>query len=259
VCNASAYHAYNRSCFGNKLAAHLFGFLGPRIVRMAANQQLPDGWSWSKTTKQIWEWRCPVGGECGKNNRLLYKKNSPEEAITAGTWHLFDGNQHSDPTYTWDDAAAKAIEGVTESTREWDTVLNEAGEEVPPPTKDWREKGGKGNDGKHKGGGKRGGDNRDRDRDRDRDRERPRSRSRRRSRSRVPPVHELALVRAAASSSTDVRISKVELDHIIDCTSRTAATAEHTAQFCQQANQVFTNAAAALRSCQHTFERFKRA
>ena len=81
----------------------------------------------------IWEWRCPEGERCGKKCRLLYKKHSEEEAVTAGTWHLYDKAQHPDPEYTWEEAQAKAPEGITESTREIHICLDENGTEVDAP------------------------------------------------------------------------------------------------------------------------------
>ena len=202
---------------------------------------------------------------CNKNNRLLYKKQTAEDATTAGTWHLFDKSQHSDPEYSWDEACAKAQEGLTEGSKEIDIVLNERAEEVEPPTKIWWEKGkGKGK-GKSGGGGGGGGGNR----------RRSRSRSHRRSRSKS---HHRASSSAASAElalqpkggtflqrgpmhpmASEVLISKVELDHMIDCTARTAATCEHCAMFCKQATDVFENAAKAMKECKHTFERFRRA
>ena len=58
--------------------------------------------------------------------------------------------------------------------------------------------------------------------------------------------------------SSDVSISRIELDHCIDCIQRTVATCEHCHAFARGAMYVFENSAAALKECKHTLERFKR-
>ena len=204
--------------------------------------ELPDGWTWSKKQVPQFEWRCPFGDKCGKNNRLLYKKKTPEDALTAGTWHLFDKKQHSDPPYTWDEATVAANEGVTEGSKEVDIVLNDNGDEVEPPTKLWWDNGktyqkwGKGNRWNSWGGDC--GNNR--------------------SRSPWNTSHGSSSVGANNPQSTDVTISRVELDHIIDCISRTIAVCEHCHAFAEGAMSVFENSAKALKECKQTLERFRR-
>ena len=55
-----------------------------------------------------------------------------------------------------------------------------------------------------------------------------------------------------------VGISKVELDHMIDCIQRNVATGEHCSHFAKQAMGVVDTSAKTLKGCKHTFERFKR-
>ena len=80
--------------------------------------ELPDGWMWAKKQVPQFEWRCPFGDKCGKNNRLLYKKTTAEDALTAGTWHLFDKKQHSDPPYNWQEAVQAANDGGHDGIRQ---------------------------------------------------------------------------------------------------------------------------------------------
>ena len=213
---------------------------------------------WHLEGSRICGWRCPFGQLCGKNNRLLYKKKDVGDAFTAGTWHLLDKKQHSDPPYTWEEAVVAANDGLTEGKREIDIVLDDNGNEVEPPTKIWWDSGNKaGGGGKGKGGGGKswdswGGDCRNN-----------RSRS---HRSWSMPIGSgsssstnLTLANGGGVPlSSDVYISRIELDHCIDCIQRTVATCEHCHAFARGAMDVFENSAAALKECKHTLERFKR-
>ena len=72
----------------------------------------PDGWT--VVTKQAtqFEFRCPLGEACGKNQRLLYKKKTHEEAVEAGAYHLIDKQKHETMHFTWEEALDKAAEKV---------------------------------------------------------------------------------------------------------------------------------------------------
>ena len=227
---------------------------------------LPDGWTWSTKEVAQWEWRCPFGDLCGKNNRLLYKKKTADDALIAGTWHLFDKQQHSDPPYNWQEAVQAANEGLTEGTKEVNIVLDDKGEEVHPPSKTWWDYGNKGKSkcnskakskGFSKGGGgwswgSKGGDAG-------------------KDRSRSPPSLPALLPQGSTSSSdmtlsvggnvslsSDVAISKIELEHTIDCIKRTVGTCQHCQVFVKGAMDVYENSAAALKECKHTLERLRR-
>ena len=91
---------------------------------------LPSGWRWSTKDVVLWEWRCPFGDLCGKKQRLLYRQETRDDALVAGTWHLFDKKQHSDPEYNWEEAVTESANGLTEGSKEVYIVLDASGEEV---------------------------------------------------------------------------------------------------------------------------------
>ena len=62
---------------------------------------LPEGWKKVIKTVPIFEARCSKGTECGKKNRLLYKKTTREEAVSQLAYHYFDVAKHG---MTWEDA-----------------------------------------------------------------------------------------------------------------------------------------------------------
>ena len=175
---------------------------------------------WHLEGSRICGWRCPFGQLCGKNNRELNMKKDGGDALTAGAWHLLDKKQHWDPLNTWEEAVVAANDGLTEGKREIDIVLDDNGNQVEPPTKIWWDSGNKaGGGGKGKGGGGKswdswGGDCRNN-----------RSRS---HRSWSMPIGSgsssstnLTLANGGGVPlSSDVYISRIELDHCIDCISR---------------------------------------
>ena len=210
---------------------------------------------WHLEGSRICGWRCPFGQLCGKNNRELNMKKDGGDALTAGAWHLLDKKQHWDPLNTWEEAVVAANDGLTEGSREIDIVLNDNGDEVDPPSKIWWDNGNT-NKGGGRGKGKGAGGNRWDSWGGDCGNNRSRS-----------PWHmphgssssNMALSGGANNPlSTDVSISKIELDHCIDCIQRTVATCEHCHSFARGAMDVFENSAAALKECKHTLERFKR-
>ena len=71
-------------------------------------------------------------------------------------------------------------------------------------------------------------------------------------------VHNRSSKPMLSARKSAVGISKVELDHMIDCIDRNVATGEHCSHFAKQAMGVFDTSAKALKGCKHTFERFKR-
>jgi hypothetical protein len=101
--------------------------------RMAANiSEIPEGITIEVRGFVVFEWRCPAGDICGKNQRLMYKKADRANAITAGAWHLYDKSKHSGST-TWQDALIIAEEGVTERVYQCEIYLDENGTEMQPP------------------------------------------------------------------------------------------------------------------------------
>ena len=100
--------------------------------------ELPEGLTRDIKSVPQWEFRCPKGDECSKGFKLLYKKPTRDECITAGAWHLYDKEKHA---MDWQDALIAAEDGVTEGTKEYEVLLNEFGDEVPWPSED--KKGGK--------------------------------------------------------------------------------------------------------------------
>ena len=164
------------------------------------------------------------------------------DALVAGTWHLFDKKQHSDPEYNWEEAVTESANGLTEGSKEVYIVLDASGEEVEPPSKIWWEKKGFGKGrGKGDAAGDYGG--------------RRRSRSRSRRRQDVCSSGDLHLAIRLFARPSEVLINKIELDHMIDCIDRTVSTAEHCYAFAKQAMHVFETSAKALKEAKHTFER----
>ena len=209
---------------------------------------LPEGLKWSSKEVKVWEWRCPYGDLCGKNQKLLYKKDTRDECLILGSQHLFDKGQHSDPSFTWQEAVAESANGVTENMKDLVIVIDENGDEQDAPKKTcWR-------DNKQKGDGWSKPKWRD-----DADKERPQKRSR--SRSRRPP-------NSGSSSDSDaimqkarpgeVLISKIELDHLVDCIDRTVAICDSCAQWAKNCADTHEDSSHSLKDCNHTFDRFKR-
>ena len=71
---------------------------------------LDQGWTRELKRKEVWEFRCPCGSVCGKNQKLMYVKDSEDLAVTAGAWHLYDTQFHSD-FQEWSLAREKALDG----------------------------------------------------------------------------------------------------------------------------------------------------
>ena len=76
--------------------------------------------------------RCPLGDVCGKNYKLLYKKNTEKECADQLAWHIYDRVKHPG-AHTWEDALALAATGVVESTRDHEIYVDENGNEVDKP------------------------------------------------------------------------------------------------------------------------------
>ena len=68
-----------------------------------------NGWNKIET---IYQFRCPRGGLCGKNHKNMYVKKTYDEALRAGSWHLFQKDQHPDPKFSWLEACHIAEHGI---------------------------------------------------------------------------------------------------------------------------------------------------
>ena len=91
---------------------------------------LPDGFKWSTKAVQQFEWRCPVGEVCQRKDKMIYTKDTADEAAAFGAWHLFDKQLHADPEYSWQEAVSLAEGGVSEVTKNKSIVIDEEGNEV---------------------------------------------------------------------------------------------------------------------------------
>ena len=252
--------------------------------------QLPEGWTSGEKDVQIYEWRCPHGAACGKNNKLMYKKQDREDALTCGAWHLFDQEKHNGLHSTWEEAKLAAEEGLTSDIRTFPVFYDKEGVErdLPKRADDYSERGtGKGkHSGKASSGGCGGGGGRgDRWRDRSRRRrDRSRSSSRRPGMSRA---RETAAASAIVGRNTgrpiaigcaggstplamregprahEVVISRIELDEMIDGLTRaansTSACADWCRNFATHAGQAFEDEKRSLEATKATLERFRRA
>ena len=232
---------------------------------------LPRGCQYASRLVPQFEWKCPCATDCGKGDKTLYKAKTADQVIQRGAWHLEDEANHSNPKFS-KEAEAKAPEGLLEGVKgEW-YVIDDKGQEQPKP--------GPAQVVANRPLEKDSGDKfRFRDRSR---RQQSRSRSPRSanaqpnrssgSRDVVVPIQTLrpasdlranAIVTAASftnqlTTSNSVKISPIELDHLIDCTERNAATLEHMAAVCRSTAPMFENAARQIRDCKHFFERMKR-
>ena len=65
-------------------------------------EELPEGFSWIKVTKTVWEFRCPRGDECGHGRGIVFKKPTKEAAENAAHFHLYSKECHNDPPYDWE-------------------------------------------------------------------------------------------------------------------------------------------------------------
>ena len=234
--------------------------------------ELPPGWLLCRRYPKEFRWSCPLGFQCASKGRILYKKATSKEAVQQGVYHLCNPEFHSSPTYSLEQAQAKAPEGLTEGVKEEWYAIDSLGQEQDPPEQVVANQP-------------------------SRERSRSRRRSRRRhARSRTPasanpeqnqssgsrdsqqlsvgiqvlrpdlrPAREVpkAIVTAASftnqlTTSNSVKISPIELDHLIDCTERNAATLEHMAAVCRSTAPMFENAARQITDCKHFFERMKR-
>ena len=176
-------------------------------------------------------------------------------------------------------AREKAMEGITQSHREWEVLVNPEGEECELPTK---EKGGKGKD---KGGGrdKRGGgggggghhgghsghsgrNRRSRSRSRDRrggydDRDRDRGGRGSSDMVRASPM-ALELPGGIAAPNVNapkkVVISGSELDEMIDGVERACQAAKHAASLADNMKTCFTKEAQHMETVVHMLNRFRR-
>ena len=230
---------------------------------MAAEVPLPEGWTSGEKEITLYEWRCPHGQSCGKNQRLMYKKRVKEDALTCGAWHLFDENKHT-LFKTWEEARAAAEEGLTENLVKYAVYYDQDGTERELPRKcdDLSEKN-KG--GKNKGGGRA---------------KRSRSPKGGQSASSNDGAPNVLLTQprfaigagpstvskpfdARAARDHEVVISRVELDEICDNLSRAASATHAAAEWCHQfathASKTFDDEKRALESCRATLERFRRA
>ena len=218
------------------------------FAAMADEEELPDGWTSEVRTMPCFEWRCPNGDECNKGYRLLYKKSTREEAIEAGAWHLNDPNKHN---MQWVEAKELAEQGITESDRDITVYIDGEGTEHSCLPKHLKGKSkGKGSEGKGKG----------KLQERPRTPNRSRSRHRRRDRHAIQVRHHS---RGSGSGSGggggEIRISRVELDELIDGVNRASLAASHCAGFCEKAAITFRQEAEAMQACKFMLERFRRA
>ena len=246
---------------------------------MATDGQLPDGWTTGLQSVIIYEWRCPLGfsGNCNKGHKLMYKKNTKEEAEKAGAWHLIDREKHSEEEIAdWAEALVKSVEGVTESSRDYEAFFDASGVEMDGPSVE-KGKWGKGykgggqqrQQGKGKGWSAGGGSSNQprsplhppRGRSRSRRRRSPsrgQSRDRRSSEMTSEAIVPFRQQQQQQPRPHEVVISRIELDEIIDGVSRSVRSIEHCADFCKKAMQVYSDEAGTLKACQYQLERLRR-
>ena len=62
---------------------------------------IPDGRKCYKKTETIYQWRCPRGYFCGKNQKKLYQHKTFDAILKSGSTHLFDKSQHPHPEFSW--------------------------------------------------------------------------------------------------------------------------------------------------------------
>ena len=223
--------------------------------------------------------RCPRGEQCGKNYKLLYKKNSSDEAAEAGAWHLFDKDKHPDHG-TWEECRTEAECGVSESTRTYWVFLDTEGVERQPPSVEKGDKKGKGHGkgGKGKGGGERDrrSERRNGSRSRTPQRREPRQPShspRRRSSDGGVQINGTlrAMVAApigsapppmampvAVPGSASVVITRSELVMVVDSLARAIASCDHCAVFMANAERHFRAESCAIEASKRAAERFLR-
>ena len=115
----------------------------PVVARLPST--LPNGWHADTKTKLYYEWRCPHGEICGKNGKLMYKKDDRDKLLDTGSWHLNTPEMHPNPAGgdTLEDARVEAENGVTEATYEAKIWVEEEGNEYAAP-EDARGSAGKG-------------------------------------------------------------------------------------------------------------------
>ena len=235
--------------------------------------------------------RCPLGDICGKNYKLLYRKNTEKECVDQLAWHIA---KHPE-SHSWEDALAMAAGGVVESTRDHEVFVDENGDEVEDPADeelscdDADVVGGAG------GGGGGGGGNCNRGRKRKQNNKGGggggggkggKSKHHKGQAGNwlwkegdghhakgwgvgdgwsaggsspsgvVQQASTIATIGAARTNS--ITLSGLELDEMIDNLNRAASAATHCASFCTKASKCFADEGAAMEQCKHMLERFRR-
>lgn len=196
-------------------------------------------------TYQIWVARCGHGAECKKNNRILYKKQSFEEAQNTLARHYYDKDQHKNMG-SWEECLQKAADGVKLEEREYEVWVDEEGnehdkpvdEEEQPEEPETHDDGkGKGKD--KKGKGKKGDGKGKKGSKRDRD-----------------WYNEGSML--AVRGQNTVQLSATELDEIMDSLQRASTAAMHTASICERAGAAFKAESQTLDACRFAFQKFRR-
>ena len=104
----------------------------------ALRSHLPPGWEQFEKAVTGYEWRCPYGATCGKNNKKLYSGMEKDSVLERGSWHLNDSSKHGTEYEDLAHALIVAEEGLTETTWTETWYLDEEGQEhakLPPKPK----------------------------------------------------------------------------------------------------------------------------
>ena len=59
-------------------------------------KELPEGWHECVKVSKVWQWRCPWGTVCGKDNELLYEDENKETVLDNAAMHLCDVKEHDE-------------------------------------------------------------------------------------------------------------------------------------------------------------------
>ena len=224
-----------------------------------------------------------MGEICGKNYKLLYRKNTEKECVDQLAWHIA---KHPE-SHSWEDALTMAAGGVVESTREHEIFVDERGAEVEDPAEEEQScddaelvggagggGGGGGNRGrkrKNSGGGGKGGKGGKHHKGqsgnwlwKDGDGHHAKGWGPGDGWSAVgssgvgQQAGTVAIVTHVAARANSISLSGLELDEMIDNLNRAASAATHCASFCTKASKCFADEGAAMEQCKHMLERFRR-
>ena len=102
------------------------------LVMGAFHEQLPEGWSSVEKERTVYQFRCPWGELCGKQDKLLYESQNKDTVLDSAALHLLNEAVHED-FKELKIARDTAVEGVTKRNKKVTVYYDEKGDEQTEP------------------------------------------------------------------------------------------------------------------------------